>query len=227
MPAIVFLAPRGIPVSSRTLNFVASATSSATSITLPAGIQAGDIIVLWDKAASLTATPTTIIPTGFTSVGNIFNSVASSLGYFTRSIMSYKIANGSEGGSSIAGMSADSFVHKIAMVFRPNFTPSAATPKSVGGEVTVNNPASQTVSASFGTVPLIIFGFYGQTNNAISPRTFSPSEDGEISNSAVPGSTCFAKYKIYNGAAAPANHSVDMDDEGDLNILQSFYLEVA
>jgi len=223
MPAIVFLAPRGIPVSSRTLSFVASATSSATSITLPAGIQAGDIIALWDKAASINATPTTIIPTGFTSVGNIFNSVPSSLTYLARSIMSYKIASGSEGGASIAGMSSDGIVHKIAMVFRPNFTPSTATPKSVGGEVTVNNPASQTVSASSGTVPLIVFGFYGQTNNAISPRTFSPSEDGEISTSTI----CFAKYKIYNGAATPANHSVDMDDEGDLNILQSFYLEIA
>ena len=49
----------------------------------------------------------------------------------------------------------------------------------------------------------------------------SPAKDGEVAN----GTTPYLAYKVYN--SSPANVSVDMDDEGDGNTLQSCYIEVA
>lgn len=225
MPAIILLTPGGsISVASRTISFFASSVANAATITLASGIQAGDIIILWDHPISPTALPTLVVPTGFTQAGSIFNSVASGSGFFSRGVISYKLANGGEGGSAITGMSSDSDQKKVAMVFRPNFTPTTLTSLSVNGEMTTGNPALQTVSSGSGAAPLIVFGFYGQTVNTISTRTFSPSEDAEITNGTA---TFFAKYKIYNGGASLSNHSVDMPDAGDLNALQSFYLEAA
>lgn len=230
MPAILFVsAAASVPTASKTLTFVASATVNAENITLPSSIEAGDIIVLFDKPMGGTVTPTLVIPTGFTSISDTTDSVApSTAGYYGRITVSYKKANGSEAGSSITGMLGDSTnpARKMALVFRPNFTIATLTPASVHAEISHGNPSSQTVTSGSGAAPLIVFGFYGQSIDAISPRTFSPAEDAEIS---VPASTnvTFVKYKIYNGADTPANHSVDMDDEGDLNLLQSFYLQAA
>lgn len=221
MPAIILLSPQSIPAASHVIDFFASSTSaSGSSVTLPAGIAAGDLIVVFNKAvAGFGGVPSTVVPTGFTSIINTSAS-GSPAGNDARCIASYKLANGSEGGSSVAGMSG-SF---IALIFRPNFTASAITPKSTAGEITSGNPALQTVTSGTGTVPLIVFGFYGQSINSITTRTFSPAADAEV---AAGSNLTFAKYKIYNAGASSSNHSVDMNDDGDFNMLQSFYLEAA
>lgn len=191
-----------------------SATSSASTITAPATIQAGDVIFMADKAAGSTSVPATVVPTGFTAIVN------TSSGITERMICSYKIADGSEASASITGMNGNSSNRKAIYVIRANKAAIAVKPKSVNGQITDGNPTLQTVTASTGIPALVIFGVYGTDSAAISPRTFSTTADGEIN----PATNFYMAYKIYN--SSPANTSIDMDDEGLGNALQSFYAEI-
>ena len=109
---------------------------------------------------------------------------------------------------------------KILLVFRPD-APITTAAHADPDQFTGNGiPAAQTVTASGGTPPLIVFGAYS-SSGTINPRTMSPAKNGEVAN----GTTRYIAWKIYN--SSPANVSVDMDDEGDGNTLQSCYIEVA
>lgn len=201
-----------------TLSEQASATSTAATITGPASIAAGDLLVLWDAANGSFGEPTSVVPTGFTSIID-FSTVGTDL----RCIASYKIADGSEASATITGMDGAAADHKMLYVFRGNVAISSVSANDTASEINIGNPLAQTVNASGGTPPLIIFGGYLSLGSTIDPRTFtvggSPSKDGEIST----GTDAYLAYKIYN--ASPADTVVDMDDEGSTyNALASFYL---
>lgn len=192
--------------------FQASAISTAATITAPATINAGDILVLADNAIG-TVTPSTVVPTGFTSVVNTNDGIM-------RQIVSYKIADGTEDGGTITGMNGNQFNAKALLQFRPDTAASSLALSTPNAQVTDANPTAQNVAASGGAVPLIVFAAYC-SGGAVSPRTFSPAKDGEV----TPDTFLYLAYKIYN--SAPANVSVDMDDEGNSNMLQSFYASIA
>ena len=196
-----------------TLSLQDNATSTSTTITGPSSIQTGDLILLLDRSYGAAA-PSTVVPSGFTS---IVNTAGSNL----RQIVSRKIADGSEASATITGMAAGFFgdVAKELYVFRGDAAISSVTASTPNNQATTGNPSSQSVTASGGTPPLIVFGAYGVGTGTVDPRTFSPAKDGEINGAA----TSYLAYKIYN--SSPADVSIDMDDEGDENCLQSFYLE--
>lgn len=193
-----------------------SSTSSSSSITLPANIEAGDIIVLLDRSYGF-GVPTTVIPSGFISISNIANAISA------RQIVSYKLAVGTEGSSSINGMSGSVDVKKAVYVFRGDIEITSVNISTPNGELTSGNPSSQNVAASGGTAPLVVLAGYGcrASSGSVNPRTFSPAKDGEIS----PATNLYLAYKIYN--SSPSDVSIDMDDEGDENSMQSFYIEAA
>jgi hypothetical protein len=60
-----------------------------------------------------------------------------------------------------------------------------------------------------------------QASAAVDPRNFFPAKDGEITFNGQQ----YLAYKIYN--RFPENVTVDTDDNGDRNSLQSFYLAAA
>jgi len=197
------------------LSQAASATSTAATITGPAGILAGDLLVLWDTAESVGSVPTTVVPTGFAVISNLDN------GSSNRTLLSAKIADGSEASAALTGMNGDSANRKSLYVFRGNTPITTYVANDVGEETTTGDPTAQTCNASGGTVPLVVIGAY-RALAAIDPRTFtvggSPAKDGEIN----PATTSYLAYKIYN--TAPADVVIDMDDEGARQFLVSCYL---
>jgi hypothetical protein len=197
---------------------VGSSTSTAATITLPADIQAGDLIVLFDGGASEFTAPTAVTPTGFT---NRANNTSSALGGFIgiRGMISTKLAVGSEGSSSITGMNGDLDNTKAVYVFRGNVPAASLVSSTFNGQGTTGNPTSQNVAASGGTAPLVVLGGYF-SEGSVDPRTMSPAKDGEVS----PATVLYLAYKIYN--SSPSDVSVDMDDEGG-NVLQSGYIQMA
>jgi hypothetical protein len=198
------------------ISVFSSATSTATTITAPANINAGDLLVLLDRAENLGVDPPTLVtPTGFTSIGNITTYL------YSMQNLSYKLAVGTEGNATITGMSGDNYARKALYVFRGDVAAGTITVMSYNGEATNFEPSSQTVTASSGTYPLVVIGAYSTFNTALSPRTFSPAKDNEI----TPVNDFYLAYRIYN--SSPANTSVGMEDEGDENMLQSCYIQMA
>lgn len=213
--SMMLINPFVFGVASLTLTQVLSATSMADTIAWPGSLAAGDLAVMLDQAnsASNGVPPTTVVPSGFTSIVN----TASAFSH--RQICSYKILTGSESGS-LTGMDGVDSDSKAMLIFRGSAPITSVTVGGVTGQQTTGNPTAQVPAASGGTPPLIVIGAYG-SDGSINPRNFTPAKDGEI----TPNVACYLAWKIYN--SAPADVTIDMDDEGTINLLQSFYLSVS
>jgi len=219
----------GAKLTTITQALSATSTNSAT-ITAPSGILAGDLIVMLDLAAQNT-TPTSVVPSGFSSIADIFGT---NIG---RMVASYKRAVGTEGGTSITGMSTSGFyaMAKAIYVFRGNVPANNVSLVDADGIWASGNPTAQTVTSSGGTPPLVVLGFYGVATNGgrVNPRTFtvagSAAKDGELNalhDNTFVDSDIYIAYKIYNFGATPADCVIDMDDEGE-NALASCYIQLS
>jgi hypothetical protein len=204
------------------LSFFGSGTGNPTALA-PAGVNVGDLIVLLSKATdpSTSAAPADTTPSGFTKINT--QAINSAGGSMRHSIF-LKVADGTEGGTSLFGLSASTDPQVIA-VFRGDKAITGVTVHDSTGEITDGNPSSQTCNASGGPAPLVVLAAYGINGNVastgIGTRSFSPAADGELSFS----ETGFLKYKIYN--SSPQDTAIDMNDEGQSNSLMSFYLSVS
>lgn len=192
-----------------------SASSQLSTVTAPAGIQAGDLLALLDIALD-GSSPTTVVPTGFTSINNVNANDGTT---FIRQILSYKKAIGTEGGSTITGMTGSFGTAKAIYVFRGNIPATVITPSTPNGQATSGTPTNQSVTASSGVSPLVVLGGYG-SSGSIATRGFSPAKDGEIN----PNSFFYLAYKIYN--SSPLDTTISMADAG-VNAMQSVYVSMS
>lgn len=211
---------RGVLVSvkpkntgSLALTFRSSAISTIATIVAPSVISAGDIIVLYDNGANSSGFPTTIVPSGF--VGILNNTIAAN----RRCICSYKIATGSEGGTTITGMAATSSNAKIMFVFSSNGASSVNVKDIDFASSTDTDLPAQTITSGSGTAPLVALGF---SRNLLGNIGSMSPQDGNVS--AATG-THYGYYKIYN--SSPSDVTVDTGDGGNNNMLMSFYLEAS
>lgn len=199
-----------------TISLFASATSQdSTTITVPAGVVVGDLLVLFDSSYDSDGiTPASAVPSGFTAISD------TSSGIGMRIISSRKLAVGGEAGSSLTGMTTGNIgVSKALYVFRRSPVATSLSLSTPQSQITTGNPTAQVQSASAGATPLIVFGFYTAIGT-IDPRTFTPAKDGELPSAS--NVLMYIAYKIYN--SAPQDTTIDMDDEGDANGLQSVYI---
>lgn len=209
-PFPIFMPSVVAPIT--TLTKIAEATSSAATVVGPATIEKRDLLVLLDFAFGK-STPTTVVPTDFTIIQNLTIGAA-------RAILSYKIADGSEASASLTGMTAESILGKVLLVFRGDVRIKVVNVGDPSGQATGSDPTVQVITASAGVAPLVVLGAY-VSDSAVNPRTMSPAKNGETS--ALGG--VWLAWKIYN--SSPADVSIDMDDEGSINILAGCYIEVA
>ena len=211
MNVLKMLAANAIVSAGQSIAFRSSSTSdNLSTITAPSDIIAGDLIVLYDRATNSSGFPTSVIPSGFTTILN--NTHEST----RRTICSYKIANGTEAGTTITGMDGASADVKTILVFSTNGATTASF-FDVEFQSTDGNPVAQTINASSGSPPLVVIGFIRQVTTT--SQSMSPTQDGTVVN----GQNT-AYYKIYN--SSPADVTFDCGDGGNANALMSFYLEV-
>lgn len=182
--------------------------SVSDSITLPAGINAGDLLVMFGWAGGVSS-PTVNTPSGWTKVGQASSGSASTATW-------YKIATGADASSSHSGFfSGDTFAFLGCLTFRPdNPITAASAVGSYQGQVTDGNPTLQTISSSAGTPVLVALA------NCIGTLTMTPN-DGTVDNIG----SMYMGWKIYT--ASPANVTADSPDEGTGNSTQSCYFEVS
>lgn len=199
-----------------------SATSTTASITIPAASQEGDIAVLFDTAIqSSTTQPTTVVPSGFNTIVN----TGFSGNFACRGIFSYKILTASDPGTSITGLDGTFAERKIMAVFRivGNWKTPQITLSTPSTELTDGNPVAQTIAMTATTPVLIGFVGYGNGSAQIDPRTATGASFTELS-AAI---SCYMKFCIFNEGDTPTDATVDMDDEGSNNILQSFWMRIS
>lgn len=198
-----------------TLSLFGTAVASGTpgSLTLPASIIAGDLIVMVNSGRNNVGAAGDGTPTGFTDIFNVVTLNNCRVKGW------YKIAAGTEGGTNPGGLNGGVENDRMAWVFRGSRAIQSVSIQSLNTEQTDNAPSGQTITSSGGAPPLVSIASY-RSSAAVTTRGFSPAADSEITPS---GNRLYGKHKIYNGA--PANISVTQSDDGISNTLCSFYAQ--
>lgn len=197
-------------------SYVAPASSTGATITIPASAQAGDVAVLYDVAGS-SVTPSLVTPPGWLNRVNRVNTDLSN----TRLAVHTKILSSGDPGSVITGMSGDSRNDKIMVVFRPDAVISNMAASAFTDEFTNSAPSSQIIAASGASPPIIVLGGCGVYNATAAFSTASPAFDAQIAST---NGRLRIGYKLYNAGSTPADHTIGMNDLGSGNSLWGGYL---
>lgn len=217
------------------LSFVDDNVSAAATVTVPAGAQEGDILILLDVGVAANATVPQTIPSGFSSV--IDEEITFSVGPVSvqvRAILSVKVCDSDDAGSTLTGINANSTEDKILAVFRGSKPFASVSGAATASEGTQSNPTAQVVGLTGAQKPFITVGgyvTYGATP-VVDPRTFTvagnDAKDGEIHQDGTQIDLWLA-YKMFGKGVASAAVTVDMDDESadanSANILLSCRIE--
>ncbi len=205
----------GAVAASRSLRFVQSATevNPGTDIVVPSGVLAGDLLVFHNMCRTAFSA---VAPSGFTLINTDSRSDSGST--VTVSLY-YKVAAGTESGTTLTGMADDSDNAIELLHFRAIPPMTSITVGDAEGYVSASAP-SLVCSASAGNAPLVVLGAYvdGDSSGLSSPA-MSPSEDASV----FEGGFSMVKYKIYN--ISPQDTTISMVDNGNFNGLQSCYLQ--
>lgn len=207
-------------VSLSNLEFVSNATSTATTITIPSGFAVGDIAILFQYARG-SGSYTGGTPTGWTLVAN--NRTTTGTGG-TWGHIAYKVLASGDPGSSITGTGGGQEQAKIIIGFRPNAPITTVTISSLNTHAAATDPPTQTITDP-GTKPFIAFAHY-VCGQGVTNRT-SNATMTEVASAIAAATEQYMRYIRYNVGDTSQSITVDYDDSGDNNVLQSFALAVS
>ena len=202
---------------------VAQATSSSSTIVVPATAIAGDLLILTDAPDFSSNNPTIVVPTGFTLLASQGYGASLSNG----AVVSVKIASASDAGSTLTGMNGNQGNAKSLFVVRGDIdikSFSAAINKA--GTNSDAAPTSQTASGSGVVAPAIVIGVAAGTNSggSISFTTQSPTFTTTSATTSGGNDLIQGFSSIATGASA-FSQTIDMGDDGS-NTLLVFWFQV-
>jgi hypothetical protein len=201
--------------SAQLLTPVAVAGSNTSTITIPAGAQAGDLAVMYDFAAGTISTPVAVTPPGWTLI-------TSNNDVNTRGSIVYKILTSGDPGADVTGMNGTDINRKVMRVLRGGSPIATATSGGWDQNITVtaNSPNPINVAASGGSAPLVVMGFAASRGTI---NTFSSSPAFGSVNAASATRTGFTNY----GSGTASNHTVSMTQAGDRNGMAAGYIQIS
>lgn len=207
------------PYRFNTLTFTFVDSAEATSdptITIPTVLD-NDIAIIVDRSASSGSPPPENVPSGWTKLFGDTETVGSTAQRIT---VYWRTLTAGLSGTTVAG--TGSVNDMMMLVFRPSRAVASATAGDGDSEHTSGNPASQTVTASSGTPPLIVIGWCRDGDGTLDAAfsTATPAFDDEVEMS---DGQCRIGYKIYH--SSPQDHTVDMADLGGFNTLVTLYVQ--
>lgn len=210
-PFFIPASPSGLTSLTR----VGQANSTTSTVSIPGGVQAGDLLLYGFAAWNNSGNPSYTVPSGWAS---LLNATMTSTG---RIGIAAKRAVGSESGS-IGGVFGDAGVDgKVCVLLRPDKPlTSIGSAQSVASQFSTSAPSNQVVTSGAGVAPLIVLALWNTVVGTVSPRGMSPAKDDEYNSS----TNLYLGWKLY--ASAPANVTVSMEDEGS-NAMGSCYTELA
>ncbi len=196
------------------ISFVASATSSTTTIAIPASAQTGDIVILADHAWGTTL-PTLVTPTGFTAMSSPNQSATSPFNYLN---VSRKILVAGDSGSTITGMSGGTGTRKTLLVFRFSVPIINSSFINNGSQATASTPTNQSLSGNTTYWPQVLIATYA-SSGSITTRGFTNYTPTEVSN----GTGLYVKYLIQNTQPAGTAATVSMTDGGSNALATNYF----
>jgi hypothetical protein len=183
--------------------FVNSSVSTGSTIIIPSGVQAGDLLVITHCGSDNDGSPPpNVTPSGFTLATTESQSAGSKFSW--RHSVHYKLAVGTEGGTSVNVIQGnDGYLNpdqrSICMQFRRS--PSAAG-ITLGDAETFDNAGWPTIEAATGAAPLVVLASVqlNVNNDGANPNTvtLTPTADGRVDNGGAPDDNVITTlYKLY------------------------------
>jgi hypothetical protein len=192
--------------------YVAASDANTSSVPVPPNVRAGDVLV-WSEYVPNYASGA--VPTGFTE---LVNTVATAVNHRT----AYKIATGSEVGTTLTGTTGSDTVSAL-LVFRgpaPYVSASTGTWLSEGTDAT---PLGQNILLpASGTVLSIAAAGARNTTANITFTTASPAFDDVITGRNITLDAMSVGYKVF--PTGGTSQLVNAGDNGTRNTLHSGYL---
>ena len=181
-------------------------------ITLPSGIEAGDLGIIWHRGTDIGSPPATVTPAGFSSAHN-FTWTESGLGM--RNQLSFRLMDGTEDGSTV------DTANSLAMfqLFRGNRPFRSVTSAGDVQSRDTGNPAPAVIASGAATTAALAFATYWITGlGLIDPRSMTPDKDDEWVQSAA-----LATAWRFMAEEAVEDVTIDMDDESVRNFITGVY----
>jgi hypothetical protein len=196
-----------------TLSYIQAFGGTGTSVAAPSDVREGDLIIFINIGGEYGETQATV-PTGFTLIQNRWGSGNAAFN------VSGKIAETSDAGSTLNGLTASDFRQILGLHYRGNSKlRSFSSAQDAGYSETSGNPGGHTISSSSGTLPTIMFGIsWTSGSDAILEI------DGSTSDLISVNAPLKMGHRIYNIGDTPDDHFVDAGDAGGFNQLLGFYL---
>jgi hypothetical protein len=206
------------------VSFVVGASADAQTITIPAGVQSGDLLMFCDMAADSALRTVPAAPSGWTTIIDEASSAGSpSTGGAQRARVFVRVADGTESGTVLTGTNWATVTgarRKMVVVFRTSL--SRIFSFVFGGYTfaySTGVPASQTVTPPINYFPTITFGLFRGTSAFTA--TFSPSNDGSQNG----GSNAAQLLWRLNNTNNPSV-TLSAPDSGALTYVGGFFLEL-
>ncbi|QJP13676.1 hypothetical protein G3545_08415 [Starkeya sp. ORNL1] len=203
------------------LSFIEGANSFAApggTIAVPASALAGDLCVFIQRSQlSSTTAPAATIPSGFTLAGT----TSASSSPAQRATISHKVLVSGDLGTTLSGVTSGQTASTTVLLFRPAWPIAGVTAVSVNGQGAGSLPATQTISISGQTPPIVAIAHAGSSSSgtllggsitATGTRQVGSSDRQDV------------WFQMFN--TAPVNLTASMND-GGTNVLQSLGLVVA
>ncbi len=189
-----------------------NAVNPGTDIVVPSGVVAGDLLLFTNMCRSASSP---VQPSGFTFINS---QTRSDSGSTAIGAAYYKVAVGTESGTTLTGI-ADSSDNTVELLhFRASYPIASITAGDIESEGTSADPSPQICRPT--TPPSVVIAHYiDGDSSGLGTTSMSPTEDGTVSS----GGFVQVKYKIYNGTQSDT--TIDMSDTGNYNVMQSFYLQ--
>lgn len=208
------------------LTHIANTTGFGTTIALtlshPAGVQAGDLCVLYHQGFDDDSDYLTTAPSNFTIID--IQAINYSGTNWQSQVISYRVLQDitnvtlPTGNGSTQALDNQAYT---AIYFRVK-SPATITFGGLQSTATTNNPVRRIVTAPTGICSSIVFGSAAIVSGIPSFSEESPAFDATITNTSATNIETIIGYKIYN--LGFLTHNIDMLDLGE-NILTSFYIK--
>lgn len=197
------------------------ADSASTIVTLPSTLPDNGIMI-WRTTASRLGASTSpgISPSGWSEIGSFSELVISS--YYVSNQYFYKKIESGDESRTLSGIPFNSAgaSNRVVIFSYPDAITSLSL-QSVTKSYTNDEPGTQTITASGGTVPLLAFVGTSSSGGYSQDVSASMTED----TTDLPG-FAFA-YQIFDSGDTPVNLTSTKTDSGNRNENVTFYIEVS
>lgn len=202
----------------------ATATSTSSTIVVPADTRSGDLIMLYDAPTYPGSGSSGSSPAGFTTLYS-----AAFGGWFNGVQTSAKIATSLDAGSTVTGMNGTTSNSKVMYVFRGNARINTFTVMNVGTAGTNGNPGTVGIVGTGVTAPAILL-CSASTYPAATvdwegyPSTLTTPAFSTVTNSVSRLCTGVTPISV---PTAAYQQNIDMLDYGSGNFLVGYWLKLA